>query len=561
MLITLASWGIIVGCSLIWGYAFVRLLFANAFQSSKYKIDVYLVAGIMCLTVYAQIVSIFTRVGRAAFCWMAIVTICLMALAIYKRQINCGLILSDFRSWGKKVELWKITLGVMVAVGVLVITAQDPEFVDTYLYHIQAVKWIEEYGVVLGLGNLHNRFAYNSSFLPLQALFSFSWTGKTLHSLNGCLACFFVLYSILTNRFFRREERRMSDAMKLVAVCYILLNRRTISSLSTDILPMLLVLYVLQKWSDCMADHEKENSYVLLCLFAVFAATVKLSTVTLMLLAVYPAYFLIREKKWKNILGYVIMGVLIMTPWLIRNIMISGYLVYPYSSIDLFDVDWKMPASLLDYDRQEIIVWGRGVEDVSRYADSFATWFPTWFSSQMLRNKLLIILGFGSTLILCGIILCQIVSLIRKKHSAEEQGWNCVLLLTVMVTGELFWLFSAPLVRYGMVYLMLPAAVVIYYFEERYGDKWNRLLVPLVSMVAVVILLGRSGEIQLIQPSDYWEIDSTANDFDGLTIYSASDGGTLSDHRNFPAVANIYVLQKIELRGDELSSGFRPKEQ
>ena len=42
--------------------------------------------------------------------------------------------------------------------------------VDTGLYHAQAIRWIEEYGVVCGLGNLHSRFAYNSAAFALCAL-------------------------------------------------------------------------------------------------------------------------------------------------------------------------------------------------------------------------------------------------------------------------------------------------------------------------------------------------------------------------------------------------------
>ena len=47
--------------------------------------------------------------------------------------------------------------------------------VDTELYHGQAVRWMEEYSAVKGLGNIFRRSAYNSSFLCLQALFSFKF--------------------------------------------------------------------------------------------------------------------------------------------------------------------------------------------------------------------------------------------------------------------------------------------------------------------------------------------------------------------------------------------------
>ena len=65
--------------------------------------------------------------------------------------------------------------------------------VDTGLYHAQAIRWIEEYGVVPGLGNLHSRFAYNSAAFPLCAVYSMRWLGGSLfpegiHAVQGFLA-------------------------------------------------------------------------------------------------------------------------------------------------------------------------------------------------------------------------------------------------------------------------------------------------------------------------------------------------------------------------------------
>ena len=52
---------------------------------------------------------------------------------------------------------------------------------------------------------------------------------------------------------------------------------------------------------------------------------------------------------------------------MIRSVMISGYLIYPYSVSDLFRVDWKLPEAVLNYDKIEIMVWGRALKDTSLY--------------------------------------------------------------------------------------------------------------------------------------------------------------------------------------------------
>lgn len=44
--------------------------------------------------------------------------------------------------------------------------------------------------------------------------------------------------------------------------------------------------------------------------------------------------------------------------------------------IDLFPVDWKMSKEILEMDKMEMVVLGRGVETVSSYYDSIIDWIP-----------------------------------------------------------------------------------------------------------------------------------------------------------------------------------------
>lgn len=67
--------------------------------------------------------------------------------------------------------------------------------------------------------------------------------------------------------------------------------------------------------------------------------------------------------------------------FLIRNIIISGYILYPYAQLDFFHVDWKMPKELVVFDHNEIIVWGRNLNDVRKYDWGIESWFPIWWET------------------------------------------------------------------------------------------------------------------------------------------------------------------------------------
>lgn len=556
MIVTLLSWIVILFLAVSLGKIFLYLM-ASDIPEKSLPIDLAVVTGLMCLNVYAQVFSIFSKVGKDAFYLILVIgVVCAFFWLIRIRP-------------EKRIRMntacggWKTGAVFIIVIVTGLYTLKAPNNVDTYLYHAQAIRWIEEYGVVPGLGNLHNRFAYNSAFMPLQALFSFSWLfEQPLHSMNGFLGCFFVCYGVITNKLFTQEDSRLSDFLKFVIVIYVCVNRNNISSPGTDLSAMLVTIYIFCKWSEYTEERERgSQSFGIVCLVAVWAATLKVSVVTSLLLVIYPAAVLIREKKWKIICKDIIGGVIIAVPWLIRNIIISGYILYPYSGIDLFGFDWKMPADILDYDRKEIIVWGREIKDVSRYEEPIWQWFGTWYGNQMFRNQIFIIAGFAATIIILGLIFIRITRKIKKKQTdhlfiTDIREW---LLIVAILMGEIFWLFSAPLVRYGMVYLLMPLAVVAYGIKEIIGDKiFKRWMVSGIALGLCMVFLYKDEDFRVVKPHGYWRMENTKNNWYGFEIYTPVEGDT-SGYTDFPATTRESILEDILPRGNRIEDGFRPR--
>lgn len=560
MILTLLSWVIIFLLSYMLGNAFIGIIGPDAYRKTS-KTDMYVVCGLLVLNVYAQIYSIFSKVGCIAF-----VTAVLAAIA-------CGIYLlhrmkkrNHLKQGMGQMELWKLCVCIIVIAYIGLWALKSPTFVDTYLYHAQAVRWIEEYGVVPGLGNLHNRFAYNSAFMPLQALFTFSWIyNPSLYSLNGFLCAFFLVYAVVTNKIFLKEEVGLSDLLKLIIPVYVYLNRNSISSPGSDMLAMLLVIYISAKWCECIENEENDiQSFGVLCLIAVWAISVKLSAATSIIFTLYPAVLLIKDKKCKIVIKDLVSGVIILLPWIIRNVIISGYLIYPYSSIDLFNVDWKMPKSLVEYDQMEIVVWGRGVKDVSKYHESISQWFGTWYSSQMSIYRIFIIIGIIATIGLILFLGISILGKIGKRNYTREilSKPQEMLLVLNIVLGIVFWIFSAPLLRYGMVYLLMPAAVILYILKECIGnDRFIKTAIITSVAVGSVFLLYKDDDFRLIEPQGYWYMDTEVIDWHGFEIFvpTGVTGERLTGYEVFPGVTEESILKGIEPRGEGIKDGFRTK--
>lgn len=549
MIEVLMSWMIILAAALLFGYCTMRICYKGT-DNGWFSLDVFILSGLMVLNLYAEFFSLFYKVGALACFILFILGIGMIGVLCIKDRKQISLLLKMISN---KTYI-QYLLAIFCILATMLWTVLTPQHYDTALYHAQSVRWIEEYGVVPGLGNLHNRFAYNSAFMPLQALFSLKWLlGQSLHTLNGFLCCTLLIYAVTTNNFVIGKKLQLSDFFKFSMIVYICNNRTFISSLSSDILAMLLTIYILTKWSEL---YEKKIDdalpYGFLCMLSIWAVTVKLSTAAGVLLAVYPVVLLINNKEWKKIAIHIGAGILIVTPWLIRNVIISGYLIYPYSKLDLFNVDWKMLPSVLDYDKIEIAVWGRNVKDVNLYHQPVYEWVGTWFQDQGAFDQGLIIAGMISA----GIVLIMCIYRICKRKYLD-----CMLGM-VSLASLLLWFSSAPLLRYGSAFLLLPICIVM----EKIYTKKATIVLTLGLLILVPI-----GSVYLSQISSLGDAEwCKQEDYIGYPVYEASmDGisillpeeGDQAGYWAFPSTPHAELLNVIELRGEELKEGFKVRSQ
>ena len=101
----------------------------------------------------------------------------------------------------KKIKFFNISFFVWGLLAILVISilesgTHSPVNYDTGLYHAQTIRWIEEYPVIPGLGNLNGRFAFNSNWLLINALFSFAFLG--IQSFHALPTAFFFICMLIS---------------------------------------------------------------------------------------------------------------------------------------------------------------------------------------------------------------------------------------------------------------------------------------------------------------------------------------------------------------------------
>ena len=556
MLEVLLSWIYILIVTYLLGFAFK--LFIQWLTKNKLNLsfDIVIIAGFVMATVYASYFSIFHGVGRLTN--VILVLICGIIFVSFYKKIKDDLIEAI-----KKLRYPKILLFFLLAVLFASATSAGVFHYDTSLYHAQAIHWIEQFGLVKGLGNLHHRFAYNSSYLISNALFSLKFIfGRSLHTLSGLIMLLVTTYAFTSFRFIKEKVGKIyiSDLVKIAALVYVVICFGLAISPESDLPAMLLVFYIIIKWLEGIeAKNNDPNYYSILSILLLYLVTVKLSTAFLLILAIKPAFLLLKKQNYKLIAIYIFLGFIIISPYLIRNILISGYLVYPVTKIDVFNVDWKMPKTIVEVDSQEIQVWGRGVNDVALFNQPTNIWLPKWFSSQIISDQLILILNLAAIPIGLAMAL-----FLRAKKWVGEYLWVWL----AVAASVVFWLLSAPLIRYGLAFLLLLPALTIGILIKLTNFKLSRVLYVVLFLVFLLWLqlngtyiISNIKSPYLIQQIDYPNFPATPFPLGKETIYIPVNGDQVG-YSAFPAslgYTNKTSYLKVELRGNGFSEGFRYK--
>lgn len=516
-------------------------------KAGHQHIDAYLICGLTAATVYAQIFSLFAPVALGAN--IVLTGICLIIFLISKNKLAVWLHGRYDRTTALNMLLW-CGLIFLYAYG----TSRGIPHYDTGLYHAQSIRWIETFGAVKGLGNLHCRLAYNSSSFALSALYSMAFLGgQSFHTCVGFLAMILAGVSCELRDAFVKRKLCASSFARVMCFYYLFAIFDEMVSPASDYFMVLIAFYIVIRWMDLLENGEIEIfPYAMLSVLCVFLLTVKLSAALIILLVIKPAVMLIRQKKWQETGIYLILGAVTALPFLIRNVILSGWLIYPFTAIDLFGVDWKIPKGTADADAKEIQVWGRGYADVSRYNIPIKDWLPDWFAALGRTEQLLVLIAVFSSVIVLARLIWKLL------HGRGASQWNNILLESVLTICFWFWMLTSPLMRYGCVYVYLISAVLWGDIFMEHLTRGGAVLI-LLGLFLVYKLIAFGREMTVSHVNDYWlyqqdyeQFETESYEIEGITFYVPVEGDRAGYH-SFPSSP---VKAQIKLRGDTLREGF-----
>lgn len=413
---------------------------------------------------------------------------------------------------------------------------------DSGLYYIQFVKWVNEYPVVPGLANLHDRLGFNSHWHLFTAAFNlYPLVEFSGNDLNGLLF-FLVALGSLESASRLRDKASTYDLIWAIFPLPFFLLMRYLTSDAPD-LPSTLIPLI---YFSLLIQGKKNASLPIILTLILFASTIKVLS-ALHMIAVLPLiYWKVQRKDWNSLISTSILVCIVVLPWLGRNIIQTGYLVFPMESIDLFSFDWKVPKELAGNARKMIDTHARmGSYNLADYGKPTMEWIQFWLGVQSKSVLALLAFVFSSSFLL---VLADLLKIDRNR-SSEKTVLNLFLAITVLGSFA-FWWSSGPNPRfiYGVIFFFFAYALAVLAMNFNFV-KWLRFtpliaLLPILSITRTVL-----NEAPPKKPTSFSSFDVI-----DATIHYPTETDKCWEYE-LPCANEART--DLELRGTTLNEGFR----
>ncbi|MET0636180.1 MAG: hypothetical protein ABWZ25_09150 [Chitinophagaceae bacterium] len=532
------------------GFLFYRVLPGE--QGWQRPLVMLFFTGLVIYSSIAQVIALFFPVNFIVQLLLILITLLLLAL---NRKSFIPFLRSVYSSALRMRPLYLIAI-TSCWILVLVICAGPIINDDTDCYHIPMVKWISEYGTVPGLANLHSRYGFNSSwFMSISVLTPQGLIGQFYTSLNSLISFVFTAYLIskLANPRFA-----LSAAVVLVlSLASWPVIRGNATSAGYDLITAFMVIVLLMESLRLVVEKSGRHFTTELLLWPVFLFSIRIVNFPLLILSAASVYLLWRANR-KQLMILAACSLLIIIPFLIRNLILSGYLFFPSMAVDLFAVDWKADPDrtkrLVDFIRYFNRVNTRYQETEVTAGLSYSQWIPLWFRYMFNYDKLIFFPAVAGIFVaLAGL---------RKTFFSGSLVYR--LFIATFLLQLLLWFFVAPDPRFALGPI-LSFCFLLVFIPITIPVSWTRLLVIPVALcclsLAAYSVFARRDSISriIVHPLPLPVPGAQPILIGNIPVYLPArfqDNFNLRCYgTELPCLYEIYP--GLEMRGPSIKNGFR----
>ena len=427
---------ILIASLLIYGHGLIfnriilknQTLISNFFETS--------IIGIIFLSFNALLINFFIPINKVIGTVLLIISLIFFFNELVKNAYRINIL--------KKILIISVISFILIAYS----NVYRP---DAGLYHLPYVSVLNENKIVFGLSNIHSRFGHISIIQYLSAIFNnYLIPIESISIPSSLIFSFFSYFLFSSLRKFIKKKNIHDSLIFFITLIISIYSYNRFSEYGNDtpghIFFLILFIFLFSK-------NMNEKNFSIIILISTFLFLIK----PFMLILIFLIFYLFLNQKNKiEILKNrkIIFSIFFLSLWLIKNVIISGCIIYPISNLCFKNLIITDTNSIL---HQEISgeAWSKDwsnyedkVYNMEEYNKNFR-WIKNWYNNhfRVVIEKLIPIIIF--LLIIYFLFSYNKNSIIKKKLAFENYAYFFLFSLFIIV-----WFLKFPIYRYGSSFLI-----------------------------------------------------------------------------------------------------------
>ena len=459
-------------------------------------------------------------------------------------------------NFDKKIILFLIISSLLTFLLIIKSNVNRP---DAGLYHLPYISILNENKIFFGLSNIHSRFAHVSIIQYLSAINNnYLFLNNGISIPLASIVSFFYLYfffdvwTIIKNK----EHINISKIFSLFILIYISFKITRYSSFGNDAVAHLSYFYLI---SCILKNNLKEVNFSKILLISVF---IFINKPMLGLVFLIPStIFLIKNNfKFIKIFNPIFsLPILLLSIWLIKNIVISGCAIFPIKSSCIEKLPWTNIQQIKS-SQTEGQAWSKGWPDrddkkisMQEFSKDF-NWVSAWGKKHM-KYILNIITPYIVILLL---IIIFIKNRTKNHKTSKNKDKDLLIRIWLSILTSLVGTFSFflifPIYRYGYSYLItLISLLFIIAIKNNVKGMKNVFIFKLFLILSLVAFMAKQSQKLIVNnESGKWPniytLDTKISKKQKIQIkdnfyyYYPEEGERLCMYSNSPCTS--YIINK-----------------
>ncbi|WP_291117367.1 LIC_10190 family membrane protein [Flavobacterium sp. UBA6135] len=391
--------------------------------------------GLFSITIITSIWALFGRI-HIEFHLFILFLNCFI-FYFYQKEIKANYI--EFSKEFKNINRFLKSFLFFSMLLILAQAASIPYVLDNESYYIQTIKWLNNYGFVEGLANLHLFLGQQSGWHITQSAFSFSFLYNEFNDLSAFCLLLGITYSV----FRLQDYLTTKDSNQLIfglLPLFLVLLFQFISAPSPDLPIYILTFFLFYVF----LEHYNKMTigvFNLLTTFVLFMLYIKNTNIGLIILPLL--LFLKHSKDFvPQLFRISSIAFLVLALFLLKNIIITGTPVFPLTARLFYSFEHVIPEKIVYAYYMELKTsYGFYVTAEEYKSMNAYQLFVQWLSMPKLNglfNKISIIL----------LVVCPFLILRMKRLR------NYGILYLIMVIHLMILLVTSPQYRFHLNFVL-----------------------------------------------------------------------------------------------------------